>query len=77
MAVVGNSYLSIGGSNMYYWSMSPANFYYGYAGVWIEYEFLGDNYVSNYRGVRPVISLLTENGFTSGDGTASDPYILS
>ena len=77
MGVVGNSYLSIGGSNMYYWSMSPAYFGGGSAFVWGEYGDLSGNYVHNCIGVRPVISLLTENGFTSGDGTASDPYILS
>ena len=75
--VVGNSYLSIGGSNMYYWSMSPAVFYRGYARVWGEFEFLDYSAVDSDYAVRPVISLLTENGFTSGDGTASDPYILS
>ena len=77
MGVVGNSYLSIGGSNMYYWSMSPAYFNAGNAFVWNEYEYLNYFRVDSYYGVRPVISLLTENGFTSGDGTASDPYILS
>ena len=77
MVVVGNSYLSIGNSNIYYWSMSPANFKGGYAAVWYEHEYLDYTIVHINNGVRPVISLLTDNGFTSGDGTASSPYVIS
>ena len=75
--VVGNSYLSIGGSNMYYWSMSPAVFSYGSAGVWDEFEWLNYYLVGTNYAVRPVINVTTDNGFTSGDGAASNPYILS
>ena len=68
LGVVGNSYLSIGNSNIYYWSMSPTYFVNGIAYVWYEYENLYYNSVDSDYGVRPVISLLTDNGFTSGDG---------
>ena len=76
--VVGNSYLNPGSSDMWYWSMSPASFISGDAGVWDEYE--GLNYTSvnvDDNGLRPVINLLTDNGFTSGDGTSLNPYVIS
>ena len=77
LGVVGNSYLSIGNSNIYYWSMAPANFGTGDANVWGECENLRNDRVTDYNGVRPVINVTTENGFTSGDGTASSPYTIS
>ena len=76
MGVVGNSYLNSGSSNIYYWSMSPTNFDIGNAYVWIEIEYLNNNYVNSNFGVRPVINVTTENGFTSGDGTATSPYVI-
>ena len=77
LIVVSNSYLSIGSSNISYWSMTPADFRYDNAFVWVEFERLyGDNVGSNYA-VRPVINVTTENGFTSGDGTISNPYVIS
>ena len=75
--VVGNSYLSIGRSNMPYWSMSPAYFDYRGASVWFEFEIFGSNgTVYGNADVRPVINVTTENGFVSGDGTASNPYVI-
>ena len=75
--VVGNSYLNPGDSEMYYWSMTPAAFGSGNGNVWIEHKFLiniplDDNFV-----VRPVINVTTDNGFTSGDGSTENPYVLS
>ena len=81
--VVGNSYLNPGSSNIRCWSMTPATFGGGYAFVWNEFEGLYYNFVNShnvfdsYGGLRPVINLLTDNEFTSGDGTASNPYIIS
>ena len=73
-----DSYLNPGSSNMGYWSMTPAYLRNGSAGVWEEDEFLFSTYAGSIRtGLRPVINLLTDNGFTSGDGTASNPYIIS
>ena len=75
--VVGNSYLNPGESGMYYWSMTPAGFGSGDAYVWREFEFLDINYVDADRAARPVINVTTDDGFTSGDGTASRPYQIS
>ena len=75
--VVGNSYLNPGDSQMWYWSMTPAVFDYGFAYVWFEYDDLDYDFVVYIDAVRPVINVTTENGFTSGDGTASSPYTIS
>ena len=77
MGVIGNSYLNSGSSNIYYWSMTPAGFNDGFASVWGEFDSLYILNVDNYFAVRPVINVTTDNGFTSGDGAASNPYILS
>ena len=76
LGVTTDSYLNPGDSEMYYWSMTPAGFSGGNAGVWDEYAGLNGNVVVNYGAVRPVINVTTENGFTSGDGTASSPYTI-
>ena len=75
--VTTDSYLNPGDSEMYYWSMTPANFYYDIAYVWYEFEVLSIYYIGYNSAVRPVINVTTENGFTSGDGTASSPYVIS
>ena len=76
--VVGNSYLNPGDFEMYYWTMTPAAFAYGSAFVWDEYAYLNRSDVLNGRdAVRPVINVTTDNGFASGDGTASSPYVIS
>ena len=77
--VVSNSYLNIvaNGDMTYYWSMTPAVFNDGDASVWFERGDLYNYYVVNYYAVRPVINVTTDNGFTSGDGTASSPYVIS
>ena len=76
--VVSNSYLNIvaNGTMLDYWSMSPDGFNRGLALVWYESEFLSGG-VGNYYAVRPVINVTTDDGFTSGDGTASSPYVIS
>ena len=75
--VTTDSYLNPGDSEMYYWSMTPAAFNTGDARVWSEREYLVDNGVDTDLAVRPVINVTTDNGFTSGDGTASSPYVIS
>ena len=75
--VTTDSYLNPGDSEMYYWSMTPAAFGYGNAGVWDVLEYLSYYIVDNDYAVRPVINVTTDNGFTSGDGTASSPYVIS
>ncbi len=75
--VVGNSYLNPGESDYWYWSMTPADFDYGIAFVWNEVEDLNYRNVDYGNAVRPVINVTTENGFTSGDGTAENAYVIS
>ena len=71
------SYLNPGDSQMWYWSMTPAGFNGGGANVWREFDGLR-NYVVDYDdAVRPVINVTTENGFTSGDGTLENIYVIS
>ena len=74
--VVGNSYLNPGESDYWYWSMTPADFFNGFADVWGEIDFLDYDRVGRNNAVRPVINVATENGFTSGDGTSENPYII-
>ncbi len=80
--VVSNSYLNIisDGSMLTYWSMTPAGFARGYfdsAIVWSELGRLHYSTVNGNDAVRPVINVTTDNGFTSGDGTALSPYLIS
>ena len=77
--VVSNSYLNMvaNGDMTYFWSMTPADFGNGTASVWGEGEDLRNNRVVYNNDVRPVINVTTDNGFTSGDGTASSPYVIS
>ena len=64
-------------SGMNYWTMTPAAFDNDGAGVWNEYGNLRNGYVYGAGAARPVINVTTDNGFTSGDGTALSPYLLS
>ena len=57
--------------------MTPADFLGGNTLVWLENTGLYTDYVDNPYAVRPVINVTTNNGFTSGSGTVSDPYTLS
>ena len=75
--VTTDSYLSLGKSGIEYLSMTPADDGFGVATVWDEGDGLIINLVDIGAAVRPVINVTTENGFTSGDGTASDPYVVS
>ena len=75
--VEGDSYLNIGTNGSWYWSMTPADFLGGNTLVWLENTGLYTDYVDNPYAVRPVINVTTNNGFTSGSGTVSDPNNLS
>ncbi len=79
LGVTGNSYLNpdANGDMNYYWTMTPAGFDSGGAYVGIEYDGLCNDNVDSDSAVRPVINVTTDNGFTSGDGTASNPYVIS
>ena len=70
-----DSYLT---STFYYWSMSPAYFRNDVASVWYEGDSLiRESVYIDFSGLRPVVNVTTDNGFTSGDGTASNPYVIS
>ena len=76
--VITDGYLSANTSRVYYWSMTPTDFGYGNARVWYELDYLTAYNVRNLNAVvRPVINVTTDNGFTSGDGTAENPYIIT
>ena len=79
LGVVSNSYLNIvaNGDMTYFWSMTPSDFYFDIASVWREDDSLTNRSVDGGIAVRPVINVTTDNGFTSGDGTASSPYVIS
>ena len=64
-------------TNSAYWSMSPS--LYPYADVFAVFSdgHLSSNNVSYMRGVRPVINLKADTQFSSGNGTASNPYTIS
>ncbi len=72
-SVAGNDYLS--DSNLIYWTMTPSQFIssnFPWYGGYVMYNFS----MSNVTYIRPVINVTTDNGFTSGDGTASNPYVI-
>ena len=77
LVVISNSYLNLEGIGESYWSMTPNS----------TSEVWGINYFNNKkalipeilvmdRGIRPVINVATDEGFTSGDGTEENPYII-
>ena len=75
--VEGNSYLNIGTNGFWYRSMTPAGFGDDGALVWNEGSVLYSASVYGHGAVRPVINVTTNNGFASGSGTVSDPYVIS
>ena len=76
--VSANSYLIQSGVSNEILTMSPGeyssmNFIFAY-----NFSNLGYNAVArNAYSVRPVINVKVDTGFTSGDGTATNPYVLS
>ena len=81
MGVVGNSYLTYKGNfNIDYgfytmsplWLLDETGFLYSQSRG-LSSSSIIDDYVSL---LRPVINVATENGFTSGDGTSENPYII-
>ena len=58
--------------------MTPAGFYeYGFVAMLVAGDGIGYDSVDYEHGLRTVINVSTENGFTSGDGTTENPYVLS
>ena len=61
----------------YWWSLSPSNWFNGYAFVWgwISGDSrLISNYVGDSSAVRPAISLKSCTLYSTGDGTSESPY---
>ena len=77
--VEGDSYLNIGTNGSWYWSMTPDGFNVDRASaiVWGEGDGLYSDYVNVRGAVRPVINVTTNNGFASGSGSVSDPYVIA
>ena len=71
------SYYLYTGQN--YWTMSPYGFNDGYARVFCVASngFLGYSVVYYTWGVRPVINIDSDVTISSGDGTSSNPFIIS
>ena len=83
-AVAGNSYLNIGTNGSGYSSMTPAGGSDSddFIGMWemrvsppTGIVTIGD--VGIHGAVRPVINVTTNNGFASGSGSVSDPYVIA
>ena len=74
-----NSVKSSSTGSINWWLISPFNWYGNAAYTFLVYGsthsgVLGNSYVNNTLGVRPVISLKADVVYKSGDGTASSPY---
>ena len=68
------------GSN-WWWLLSPSRWSGGGAGVFYVYGssnpgLLNSDYVNNTGGVRPVLSLKSCIKYSTGNGSASDPYTI-
>ena len=71
-----STYLQENTGTTWWWSLSPSVFDGSYAFVWSVYSgILSYNYVGNYDGLRPVISLISSTNVT-GDGTSENPYVV-
>ena len=71
---INSSYLS---SSSSYWSMSPLALDSFGIYVYCGYRGLASDSTASRRFLRPVINVTADNGFTSGDGTALSPYVIT
>ncbi|MBR5419105.1 BsaA family SipW-dependent biofilm matrix protein [Candidatus Saccharibacteria bacterium] len=58
------------------WTMSPAVYGAGYAGVYVLNNNLGSTGTYETRGLRPVVTLKADMNFISGTGLKTSPYIV-
>ena len=67
-------------SSQTYWSLSPRYFYAPDTAshIWRAYAdgSIGNDYVTNTYGVRPVINLKLDTEISGGIGTANDPFVV-
>ena len=76
--VSANSYLIQSGVSNHILTMSPGRYYSSNDIFAYNFSDLGYNAVAtNAYSVRPVINVKVDIGFTSGDGTATSPYVIS
>ena len=68
-----NNYLS---KNYLWWPFSPYASNSNYAGIFNVLSTLGSNGANRSNSVRPVINLKADTKITSGNGTASNPYVV-
>ena len=73
-----NSNYYLNNPAIYWWTMSPAGFASGYSYVWFVYTTGYIDYVSVNRTtrLRPVL-ILNADTLVTGDGTSSDPFVVS
>ena len=66
-------------TNSYYWTLSPSYFNDSNAGVFYVdlYGSLNISWVYSPDGVRPVINLKANVTISEGNGTSSNPYVIS
>ena len=71
-----STYLQENTGTTWWWSLSPFSFGGSGARVWgVASGHLDYGSVYNYRGLRPVISLISSTNVT-GDGTSENPYVV-
>ena len=59
-----------------YWTITPHDYREEAGGFEINGDgFIGDNYVNDERGIRPVINI-KGNAIKSGSGTANNPFSI-
>ena len=63
---------------IYWWTMSPAGFVASRSSVWggTAPGYIHSNYVFNTYSARPVL-ILNADTLVTGDGTSSDPFVVS
>ena len=73
------SYLRNNATSDWYWTLSPIGFRGDVAFVWSAGGVgrLGGNYVDSSYALRPAISLKATTTISSGNGTASNPFIIT
>ena len=73
------SYLRSNATIDWYWTLSPVDFDGGGASVWFSgvAGVLGVGYVGHSRALRPVVSLKSATTISGGNGTASNPFIIT
>ena len=66
-------------ANDNYWTLSPIFFDADGANVWIsgDFGYLYDNNVAYSSALRPVVSLKSTTTISSGNGTASSPFVIN